>query len=51
LTGYQTLKLSNYLSAISLYRDRDKALAHRDGKNSVILACHRDPSLRSGWPG
>jgi hypothetical protein len=25
LTGYETLKLSNYLSAISLYRDHDKA--------------------------
>jgi hypothetical protein len=45
LTGYQTLKLSNYLSAISLYRDRDKALAHRDGKNCAILACHRDSFL------
>jgi hypothetical protein len=25
-----------------LYRDHDKALAHRDGKNCAILACHRD---------
>jgi hypothetical protein len=28
-----------------LYRDRDKALAHRDGKYRAIPACHRDNSL------
>ena len=36
LTGYQTLKHSNHLITISLYRDRDKALAHRDGKYCAI---------------
>ena len=42
LTGNETLKLSNYLITISLYRDRDKALAHRDGKYCAIPACHLD---------
>jgi len=28
-----------------LYRDRDKAIAHRDGKYRAIPACHRDNSL------
>jgi len=54
LTGYETLKHSNHLSTNYLYRDRDKALAHRDGKycapdksGQAILACHRDSSLPS----
>ena len=42
MTGYETFKHSNHLSANYLYRDRDKALAHRDGKYCAILACHRD---------
>jgi hypothetical protein len=42
LTGYQTLKHPNYLTTISLYRDRDKALAHHDGKYCAMPACHRD---------
>jgi hypothetical protein len=53
MTGYQTLNPSNYLSAISLYRDRDKALAHRDGKYRAIPARHRDKpqAKESGhWP-
>ena len=45
LTGYETLKHSNHLSINYLYRDRDKALAHRDRKYCAILACHRDSSL------
>jgi hypothetical protein len=28
-----------------LYRDRDKTLAHRNGKNCAIPACHRDSFL------
>jgi hypothetical protein len=36
LTGYQTFKQPNYLIIISLYRDRDKAHAHRDGKYCAI---------------
>jgi len=28
-----------------LYRDRDKALAHRDSKYCAIPACYRDNSL------
>ena len=39
------LKPSNYLTTISLYRDHDKALAHRDGKNCAIPARHRDSFL------
>ena len=42
LTGYETLKHSNHLSTNYLYRDRDKALAHHDGKYCAIPACHRD---------
>ena len=28
-----------------MYRDRDKALARRDGKNYAMPACHRDSFL------
>jgi hypothetical protein len=42
VTGHKTLKHSNHLSTYYLYRDRDKALAHRDGKYCAIPACHRD---------
>ena len=45
LTGHKTLKYSNYLITIYLYRDRDKALAQRDGKYCAIPACYRDRSL------
>ena len=36
-----------------MYRDRDKALAHRDGKYCAIPACHRDcllPNYRDRLP-
>jgi hypothetical protein len=39
------LKPANHLKIISLYRDHDKALAHRDGKNCAIPACNRDSSI------
>ena len=45
LTGYETFKHSNHLSTNYLYRDRDKAHAHRDGKYCAISACYRDNSL------
>lgn len=55
MTGYQTLKQSNYLITISLYRDPDKALAHRDGKYCAIpggppgqLPC-KLPGSTAGW--
>jgi len=45
LTGYEKLKHSTHLITNYLYRDRDKALAHRDGKYCAIPACYRDNSL------
>jgi len=42
MTGYETFKHSNHLSTYCLYCKRDKASAHRDGKNCAIPACHRD---------
>jgi hypothetical protein len=32
-----------------LYRDRDRALAHRYGKYCAIPACYRDNSLPTNW--
>jgi hypothetical protein len=45
MTGHETFKQSNHLITYCLNRHRDKALAHRDGKNCAMPACHRDNSL------
>ena len=44
LTGNEKFKHSTHLITNYLYRDRDNALAHHDGKYCAILACHRDSS-------
>ena len=53
MTGYQTLKYSNHLITIYLYRDSTIAHAHHDSKYCAIPACYRDcslPNYRDGKP-